>query len=343
MTHSDTRPEQKPTPEKIMEALNAYQRTAAVKSAIELDLFTAIGKGASTPAALGSATHASVRGLRILCDHLTVQGLLTKQNDMYSLTPDSQAFLDRRSPSCIADAATGFFASNHMIRSFDSLTASVRKGGTAISPDGTMGPDDPVWVSFAVSMASVQSPLADLVANVLHADTGPPWKVLDVASGHGLFGISIARKNPKSEIYSQDWAPVLEIAQKNADRAGVSARFHPLPGSAFDIELGSGYDLVLLTNFLQLLGRNSIEPFLKKVYTALKPGGRAVTVGFIPNDDRISPPVPAAFSLSMLAITPGGEAYSVGDYERMFQNAGFTGSEKIALPNSPQQLIVSTK
>ena len=343
MASFERQPEQKPTPEKIIDALNAYQRTAAVKSAIELDLFTAIGKGAFTSAALASATNASVRGLRILCDHLTVQGLLTKQDGAYSLTPDSQAFLDRRSPSCIADAAIGFFASDHMIRSFDSLTASVRKGGTAISPEGTMGPDDPVWIGFAVSMAAVQSPLANAVAKVLNAEAAPPRRILDVASGHGLFGIAIAAKNPKAEIYSQDWAPVLEVAQKNADAAGVSARFHQLPGSAFDIDLGSGYDLVLLTNFLQLLDRNVIDPFLKKVHAALTPGGRAVTVGFIPNDDRISPPAPAAFSLSMLAITPGGEAYSVGDYEEMFRKAGFTSNEKIALPNAPQQLILSTK
>jgi SAM-dependent methyltransferase len=343
MSSSERQPEPKPTPERIMDALNAYQRTAAVKSAIELDLFTAIGKGASAPTALASVTRASVRGLRILCDHLTVQGLLTKQDGAYSLTPDSQAFLDRRSPSCIADAAIGFFASNHMVRSFDSLTASVRKGGTAISPQGTMGPDDPIWVNFAISMAAVQAPLANGVAKILNAEAAPPWKILDVGSGHGLFGIAIARKNPKAEIYSQDWAPVLEVAQRNADDAGVSPRFHQLPGSAFDIDLGSDYDLVLLTNFLQLLDRNAIEPFLKKVHAALKPGGRSVTVGFIPNDDRISPPAPAAFSLSMLAITPGGEAYSVGDYEEMFQKAGFTSNEKVELPNSPQQLILSTK
>ncbi len=343
MASSDRQPEAKPTPEKIIDALNGFQRTAAVKSAIELDLFTAIGQGAASPDALAAITKASVRGLRILCDYLTVQGLLIKQNSAYSLTPDSQAFLDRRSPSCMADAAMGFVASNHMLRSFDSLTASVRKGGTAISTEGTMAPDDPLWVNFAVSMAVMQLPLAHAVAKVLNAEAAPPWKILDVASGHGLFGIAIARKNLKAEIYSQDWAPVLEVAQKNADAAGVSARFHRLPGSAFDIDLGSGYDLVLLTNFLQLLDRKTIEPFLKKVFAALKPGGRVVTVGFIPNNDRISPPVSAAFSLNMLAITPGGDAYSVGDYEEMFRAAGFKSNEKIALPNAQQQLILSTR
>ncbi len=326
-----------------MEALSGFRRTAAIKAAIELDLFTAIGKGASTAEQIATATNASPRGTRILCDGLTVIGLLTKRGNSYSLTPDSQAFLDRRSPSCIADAAMGFFASTHMMRSFESLAASVRKGGTAISAQGTMGPDDPVWVDFAVSMANLQTPLAYGVAKILNAEAAPPWKVLDIASGHGQFGIAIAVKNPQAEIYSQDWAPVLAVAQKNAEASGVSARFHLLPGSAFEIDLGSGYDLVLLTNFLQLLDRNSIELFLKKVYAALKPGGRVVTVGFIPNDDRISPPEPAVFAMTMLATTPGGEAYSVGDCQEMFQKAGFKDFEKFALPNAPQQMLISTK
>jgi hypothetical protein len=56
----------------IFEALNAHQRTAALKTAIELGLFRAVGDGEATSAALATRCEASERGIRILCDYLTI-------------------------------------------------------------------------------------------------------------------------------------------------------------------------------------------------------------------------------------------------------------------------------
>src|SRR5260370_40037223 len=90
-----------PSPELIFDPLNAYQRTAALRGAIDLDLFTAIGEGAATAADLAGKVKVPERGARILCDYLVVIGLLTKQGSRYGLTPDGAVFLDRRSPACI--------------------------------------------------------------------------------------------------------------------------------------------------------------------------------------------------------------------------------------------------
>jgi ubiquinone/menaquinone biosynthesis C-methylase UbiE len=340
---STPNPAPKPTPERIMEAFNAYQRTAAMKTAIDLDLFTLIGEGKSTVPVLASAARASERGIRILADNLVTQGFLTKHDGAYALTLDSQAFLDRNSPTCIVGAAKGFFASDHVMGPFNLLTEAVRIGRNASGDEGTMDAEDPAWIDFAESMAIMQTPNAHTIAKLLHADDGKPLKVLDVAAGHGIFGITIAAKNHSAEIHALDWAPVLEVAQKNADAAGVSDRFHKIPGDAFDADLGSGYDVALLTNFLQLLDPASIEKFLKKLHAALAPGGRVITLGFIPNDDRVSPPATAFMSLFFLASTPGGEAYTFADYSSMFDAAGFKHNEFVPLPNSPQQLIISTK
>ena len=55
-------------------------------------------------------------------------------------------------------------------------------------------------------------------------------------------------------------------------------------------------------------------------------GGRAVTLEFVPNEDRISPPDAAGFSLMMLAATPSGDAYTFSELDRMLRNAGFSRS-----------------
>jgi len=53
--------------------VNAYQRTAAIKAAIQLDLFTNIGEGVSAQA-LAEKCKTSEPGIRILSDYLVVIG-----------------------------------------------------------------------------------------------------------------------------------------------------------------------------------------------------------------------------------------------------------------------------
>src|SRR5437868_3968331 len=99
-----------PSPQLFFETMNAYQRTAALKSAIELDAFTAIADGNQTAAALAKHCSASERGMRILCDYLTMVGFLTKKDSRYDLTQDSAVFLNRHSPACL-NSAVRFLAS----------------------------------------------------------------------------------------------------------------------------------------------------------------------------------------------------------------------------------------
>jgi hypothetical protein len=98
---------------------------------------------------------------------------------------------------------------------------------------------------------------------------------------------------------------------------------------------------VLLVHFLQDLDPATCESLLRKVHAALVPGGRAVALGFVPNDDRVSPPAHAAFSLAMLATTPGGDAYTVTEMDRMFRNAGFARTELQELSPTSERVVIA--
>ncbi len=332
---------QRPTPERIFQALNGYQLTAALKAAIELEIFTAIGGGADVPAAIASRCKASERGVRILCDFLVVQGFLTKSGDRYGLAPDAAAFLDRRSHTYIGSCAN-FVASPFIQDEFRKLADAVRKGGTVMGAEGSMAPDHPVWVEFARLMAPMQGLMAETVAKVIGVDPAAKCKVLDIAAGHGMFGVTLARHNPNAEIYAVDWSAVLDVAKENAEKAGVASRFHAIPGDGFQVDFGSDYDLVLLMNFLHHFDPAAIEKFMRKTHAALKPGGRAVILEFIPNEDRISPPVPATFGVIVLATTAAGDVYTFAQYEQMFRKAGFATNELHVLP-STHSVIISRK
>jgi ubiquinone/menaquinone biosynthesis C-methylase UbiE len=333
---------QQPSPLLFFQTITAYQRTEALKAAIELDVFTAIGEGNATAAEISARCQTSERGMRILCDFLCINGFLNKQDDRYTLTPDSAVFLDKRSPAYLG-SVTRFLLSPQLAAGFSDLAGAVRHGGTTQPGDGTVAPENPIWVDFARGMAPMMAMTAQLTAELVDPAADQKLKILDIAAGHGLYGLAFAKKNPQADIVALDWASVLEVAKENAEQAGVADRYSTISGSAFDVDFGTGYDVVLLTNFLHHFDPATNEVLLRKVHAALADGGRAVTVEFVPNEDRISPPDSAAFSLVMLSGTRAGDAYTFAEFERMFLNAGFARNEIHQLPPTIQQVVISHK
>jgi ubiquinone/menaquinone biosynthesis C-methylase UbiE len=333
---------QQPSPQLFFQTINAHQRTEALKAAIELEVFTAIGEGNTTAAEIAKRCQTCERGMRILCDYLTIMEMLTKQGDRYGLTLDSATFLDKRSPAYLG-SATEFLCSPQMFENTKRIADAVRKGGTVMEEEGTVSTENPLWVKFARGMAPLMAMPAQLMAKLVNPQPAGKMKILDIAAGHGLFGIAFATNNPEAEITAVDWKPVLEVAKENAQKAGVADRYHTIEGSAFDVDFGSGYDLVLLTNFLHHFDPPTNETLLRKVGAALADGGRAVTLEFVPNDDRVTPPDSAGFSLIMLIGTPSGDAYTFAQLEKMFANAGFSRSTLHPLPPTFQQVVISEK
>ena len=333
---------QQPSPLLFFQTINSYQRTEALKAAIELGVFTTIAEGNTTVAEIARRCEAADRGIRILCDYLCIMGFLNKDGNNYSVTIDSATFLNRNSPAYLG-GAIDFLLAPQLINDFKNLTAAVRKGGTVSEEGGTTAPENPVWVKFARAMAPMMAMPAQLTAQLVDEKADRKLKILDVAAGHGLYGLAFATRNPQAEIVALDWPNVLEVAKENAQGTGVSERYSTIPGSAFEVEFGAGYDIVLLTNFLHHFDVPTCETLLRKVHAALAPGGRAVTLEFVPNEDRISPPESAAFSMMMLGSTPAGDAYTFSELERMMTNAGFTTSELHPLPPAINHVVISTK
>jgi len=315
-----TASQQEPTPERFINAIHGYEQTEAMKAAIELGIFTAIAEGNITAAMIAKRCEAAERGVRILCDFLAVHGFLTKEGLQYTLAPDSALFLNRHSPAYIGGVIE-FLLIPRVREAHARLTEAVRWGGTALGA-GTLEPENPDWVKFAQAMM----PLMYVPAGIMSAELrkgSEVHKVLDIAASHGIFGISVAKENPSAHIYASDWKNVLELAKKNAQAMGVADRYHLLPGSAFETDWGSGYDLALIPNFLHHFDPPTCTTFMRKVHAALKLGGRAAIVEVIPNPDRVTPPFAAAFSMMMLATTPAGDAYTFAELESISRDAGF--------------------
>src|ERR1044072_2191054 len=187
-----------PSPEHFFRMVNSYQATAALKAAVELELFTAIAEGNRTAQSIAERCGASERGVRILCDYLVVVGLLTKDEGVYGLTQDSAIFLDRRSPAhmggslelllapaVIANtegpAGVGrrgvggwleFVRAPPRIANFDDVAGVVRRGGALSEAGGTVSVENPLWVKFARAMAPMAAPVAGALAPLAGGGSG---------------------------------------------------------------------------------------------------------------------------------------------------------------------------
>lgn len=322
-------------PAPIFECFTAYQKTAAMQASVDIGLFSAVAAGQSTVPALAKACAASHKGVRVLCDYWTVQGLMLKTGDAYRLTPEAAAFLDRASPAYLGGVMG--FLNGPITPFFGRLTQAVRRGGCEGA--GSVETEYDGWVPFAEEMGAMMFPTAQAIAKLLGPVSG---RVLDVAAGHGLFGIVLAQQNPGVSVTALDWPKVLDVAKRHAARMGVGQRFTTIAGDAFNVDLQGPYDVILLTNLLHHFSPEQCTALLKRLRAALRPGGRLATLEFVPNEDRVSPPMSATFPLVMLATTASGDAYTFAELERMLRSAGFANSTLHQPEDSPQQILVST-
>jgi hypothetical protein len=324
-----------PTP--FIDAVLGFQQTAAMRAAVKLDLFSLVCAGTDTAEAIAAASGAAPRGNRILADYLTIRGFLSKSDGHYEPTPATRAFLDRASPTFMG-SIVDFMAAPEFIALFqDDPLSFVRNGGSRGLAN--VAADNPLWVTFAHAMVPFVAAQAELVAAHVAGWPRKPRRVLDIAAGHGMFGITMANAVPEAAVTAVDWRSVLEVARANAERAGLRERYRLCPGSAFDVDWGKGFDLVLLPNFLHHFDHDACVALLRRVRASLAEGGRTLAVELVPNADRVSPPLPGMFAFMMLATTPKGDAFTRDEYAAMAREAGYAGVTVTALPPTPHSIV----
>jgi C-methyltransferase len=332
------------TPADIFDMLLAYKNTAVLSTAIELGVFDAIAAGASTSYQIAKRQVLDPRGAKLLLNALAALGLLDCEDSSYRLRAGAEKFLVRGRPGFVGDMAK-VMASSWEWSALASLADAVRRGGT-VARENAETPEYAYWEDFAAYASAVAGPTARLMADVLG-----PWAaqrerldVLDMACGHGLYGYTLAVRQPHAKIWSLDWPNVLPLARERAAAMGIGDRVATIAGDMFDVELGGPYDVVMITNVLHHFSERRAAQLLGRAADVLADDGRIVLVGFTVSD--VPPADEAAahlFSILMLIWTHEGEVHSEGAYRTLLADAGFTDVTLHSVAALPLRVIVARK
>jgi len=319
-------------PDELAQTIRGFQESRAILTAIELDAFTAAGEGA-TAAAAAARMHTDERATEMLLNAMAALGLLEKRDGVFHHTAVSARYLAAGSPD---DARGAMMHLAHLWPRWSTLTDCVR-AGTSVARSAPRAGQDAWTEPFIAAMHRNARERAPHVVGAVGA-TGVR-RMLDVGGGSGAYSIAFALANPELKADVLDRPEVLGIAQRHIGQAGLADRVTTRPGDLRGDDLGSGYDLVLVSAICHMLGPAENQDLLRRCREALAPGGRLVIQDFILEEDKTTPKMAALFSLNMLVGTEGGASYNESEYAGWMREAGFGEVKRIRLPG-PSGLMI---
>ncbi len=317
-------------PDRLNEMIRGFMPGRCLLTALELDIFTAVGEGASAEQ-IGTRVQANARAVGMLLNALVALGLLSKSGDDYKNTPESARFFVQDSQD---NQRNGLLHTANIWHRWSTLTDAVRSG-TPIPIDAASTSE---WTAnFIAGMQRNAKDRAPLVVKAL--GTAGVRRILDLGGGSGAYSIAFAKAAPDMQCEILDLPEVLPLTAEYVSKADVSAQVSMRAGDMLRDDFGSGLDIIMLNAICHMFSEEQNLDIFRRARLALAPDGRLVVQDFILDPDKAGPQHAALFSLNMLVGTEAGATYSEAEYTGWMNAAGFSEVRRIKLPG-PSDLVV---
>jgi (2Fe-2S) ferredoxin/ubiquinone/menaquinone biosynthesis C-methylase UbiE len=314
-------------PDELAQSIRGFQESRVILTALELDLFTAIGSGA-TAAQAAAAAGTDARATEMLLNALASLDLVRKDGAVFHNAPVAARFLAAGSPE---SARMAMMHTARLWHRWSGLTECVRTGTATPDERGAEGTE-----AFIAAMHNNARLRAAQLAQAIAAGAN---RMLDVGGGSGAYAIAFAKANPQLRAEVFDQPAVLAIAERHIREAGLEERISTRVGDLRTDEFGGSYDLVLISAICHMLGAEENRDLLARVCRALVKGGRVVIQDFLLRADKTGPRACALFSLNMLVNTRGGASYSEDEYTAWLREAGFGDVRRVPLAGPAGVLV----
>jgi (2Fe-2S) ferredoxin/precorrin-6B methylase 2 len=322
-------------PDDLNQTLRAFMESRALLTALDLDVFAAIGSGA-TAGEVAQRISTAPRATEMLLNALVAMGTLAKQQGVYRTTAmSSRYFTDAAGDN----ARPGLIHLVNLWHRWSNLTDCVR-AGTAVGHQEMAKRGDDWTKPFIAAMHRNATERAPLVVRAV--GTSGDERLLDVGGGSAAYSIAFAKANDKLRATVLDLPTVLPIAQGHIEEAGLAERVKTQAGDLRRDVLGGGFTLVLVSAICHMLSPDENQELFRRCFDALESQGRLVVQDFILEPDKTAPRQAALFALNMLVGTEAGSTYSIEEYRAWMGAAGFQEVREIRLPG-PSSLVVGLR
>jgi len=307
---------------KISHIASGYKMSQILYTAFDAGLFDLLDS-AKTAAEIASAFQWSERGSRMLLDGLVALELATKTDGAYRNTEAASACLTKT-----GNAYQGHIL-QHNHNSWNDwmlLADRVRTGTCEAKGENRTGAS---LRNFILGMRDIATMSAREALQAL--DFREYKHILDLACGPATYAITFLQEYPQMKATLFDKPEVIEIAREQVADAGLAERFSYLAGDCITDDLGSGYDLVFMSNIIHSFSNEENAALVKRAYDALIPGGAILIKDFIMDNDRSGPAFGLIFALHMLVHTPAGDTYTYDEIKSWTDRAGFRNGKIVSL------------
>jgi ubiquinone/menaquinone biosynthesis C-methylase UbiE len=328
------------TAQRISEFAWGFAPPLMLWAGIKNRVFDVLDRGPKNLSELAAATGASPRGLRALLEALNGFGIVERKGDLFSLPPDTSAFLVSTKPGNLCGLIQHL--TGQLLDTWRELPEIVRTGKPAASVNRHDSGAE-FFSKFVEDLFNMNYPGAKALADDL-AGKFPSGKVnvLDIAAGSGVWGIALAQRIPQAQITAVDWPEVTPVTRRVAQRHKLADRLRTIEGDLNMVDFGSGFHIATLGHILHSEGETKSRRLLKKIYDCLAPGGVIAIAEFVPNDDRSGPPYPLIFAVNMLVHTDEGDTFTFAQMSSWLKEIGFQQIRQVQVP-APSPILVATK
>ena len=327
-----------PTPEHILQVGLGFWASKTLLSAIEMEVFTELARHPEDGEALRERLGLHERAARDFFDALVALGFLQRHDGVYSNTPATELFLDKRKPSYVGGILE---MANHRLYPFwGGLTEGLRTG--RLQNEAKSG-DVPFFEALYADPARLREFLAAMSglsrgANMAIAQRFP-WgdhaSFVDVGTAQGDLAVQIALANPHISGTGFDLPEVAPVFERYVEDNGLAGRLGFHAGNFFADPLPEA-DVITMGHILHDWDLDQKRTLISKAHDALPEGGALIVYEAIIDDDRSQNAFGLLMSLNMLIETDGGFDYTAADCMGWMLEAGFsdTRSEHLVGPDS---------
>ncbi len=309
----------------------------------EVGTFRALGNAPMTTAELAAEIKVDERALGIHLAALASSGLVEKRDGRWTATPQARTWLH---PDAEGYWGGFLFRFRETIPMHAQLLETLKTGKRPA--DAVSG--GPEWERGHMSQE-----VAERIAKFMHAHSMAPARgaaaqslfgdigtLMDVGCGSGVYGIEIARANPRMQVTLMDLKEMCREAAKFVEQAGLTGRVTTAPVNMFEEEWPTGHDAHFFANVFHDWSEETNRLIAKKSFDALPSGGKILLSEILMDDELDGPWYAASFSLLMLVGTLGKQ-YSLPEFREILESAGFTDVQATRTGGGYYSLVSATK